>query len=376
MPAPRLIDLPRLVHRELVLLVVLTAIAGAAYLGTRVAAAGAQARVRHDAARWYERGRDRLDAGAATDAVEPLRRAVARDPEQWEYGRTLADALAASARPDLARQTLLRWRLRRPDDVEVSTQLARLEARQGEADAAVAYYENALHGRWAPGAMAGRQNLRRELIAYLLAQGRTGPALAHVLTLAANQPDQPAAHTESARLFLAAGDPRRALEYFDRALRLAPADPDARAGAGEAALALSDYRRTVQELRGLDDAASRARARLAADVLAVDPLQPRLSFAERERRLRLAIDYALARLAACAPAAVPPAVVPPAPVASALTAYRDGLTPRRLRESPGALEEGLGLVRRALQSDAAACRPLDDRGQALLRAARDHGVQG
>ncbi|MGE4086246.1 MAG: hypothetical protein AB7H93_24940, partial [Vicinamibacterales bacterium] len=152
--------------------------------------------------------------------------------------------------------------------------------------------------------------------------------------------------------------------------------PDAGAGAGEAALAVSESRRTGLELRGLDDAACRARAGLAADVLAVDPLQPRLSFAERERRLRLAIDYALARLAACAPAAVPPAVVPPAPVASALTAYRDGLTPRRLRESPGALEEGLGLVRRALQSDAAACRPLDDRGQALLRAARDHGVQG
>ena len=255
------------------------------------------------------------------------------------------------------------------------TQLARLETRQGDADAAVAYYESALHGRWAPGALAGRQALRRELIAYLLNQQRTAPALSHVLALAANQPDEPGAHAEIGRLFLAAGDPRRALEHFDRALRLAPDDAVARAGAGESAFALGDYRRTIQLLRGLDDPSSRSRTQMAADVLAVDPLQPRLSFVERERRLRVAIDYALTRLAACAPAATSPSL-PPVPMATALTTYRDGLTPRALRESPDALEEGLGLVRRALQSEAAACGPLDDRGEALLRAARDHGVAG
>ncbi|MGD9905314.1 MAG: tetratricopeptide repeat protein [Vicinamibacterales bacterium] len=377
MPAPlRLIDLPRLVHRELVLLVVLSVLAVGAYFGTQAAAAAAREQVRSDAARWYERGRARLEGGLAVEAVEPLRRAVARDPEQWEYGRTLAEALAAAGQPALARQTLQQWRLRRPEDVEVSTQLARLEARQGEADAAVAYYENALHGQWAPGALAGRQALRRELIAYLLSQGRSAPALSHVLALAANQPDQPAAHAETARLFLTAGDPRRALEYYDRALRLAPDDLEAKVGAGEAAFELGDYPRTVRLLRGVEDERSQTRARIAADVLAFDPLQPRLSFAERERRLRRALDYALARLAACAPAAAAPEPTPPAPMVVALTDYRDGLTPRALREAPDALEEGLGLVYRALQSGAARCGPLDDRGEALLRAARDHGATG
>jgi Flp pilus assembly protein TadD len=377
-PVPlRLTDLPRLVHRELVLLVVLTVLAVGAYLGTQAAAAAARERVRSDAARWYERGRAQLESGEAAGAVEPLRRATARDPDEWDYGRTLAEALATAGQPALARQVLQQWRLRRPDDADVSTQLARLETRQGDADAAVAYYESALHGRWAPGALAGRQALRRELIGYLLSQQRTAPALSHVLALAANQPDEPGAHAETARLFLAAGDPRRALEHFDRALRLAPDDAVARAGAGESAFALGDYRRTIQLLRGVDDPSSRSRMQMAANVLAVDPLQPRLSFVERERRLRVAIDYALTRLAACAPAAAAASpALPPVPMAAALTAYRDGLTPRALRETPDALEEGLGLVRRALQSEAAACGPLDDQGDALLRAARDHGVAG
>jgi tetratricopeptide (TPR) repeat protein len=387
----RFFELPRIVHRELVLLLVLSAVAGGAYVFTQAAATATDARTLADAAAWYERGQTRLAEGRSAEAITALRRAVARDPERWDYARRLAEALAADGQTAPARQALLQWRLRRPDDVDVNLQLARLEARVGDATAGIGYYESALYGHWDVGAQAARQALRREVIAYLLSRDETSAALAHVQALAANQPDRPAAHRESAALFLAAGDATRALEYYQRALRLAPDDAEARAGAGGAAFALGDYARVLTLLRGATDEASVDRYRVAAAVIANDPLQPRLSFAERERRLRRALAYALARLDSCggdagheaaatpaAPTGEPASVAPPPgaldSLAATIRAWRDALTPAALRESADALEQGLTLVHRALTTEAPGCPPLDARGEALVRAARRHGA--
>lgn len=166
----RLSDLARLVHREVVLLAALAGIAAGGFLFTQWVAASNRARQSSDASRWFERGRARLDEGRTSQAVTALDRASARQPDDWDYARTLADALVADDQTDAARQLLLRWRLRRPDEAAVNTRLASLEARHGDVRAAVDY-ASALHGRWRESAESSRLALRRELIAFELQHG-------------------------------------------------------------------------------------------------------------------------------------------------------------------------------------------------------------
>lgn len=359
------------------MLAVLSALAGAGFLLTQWAAASNRSIQTADATSWFDRGQARLAQGRTREAVRALEGAVARRPDDWVYARTLANALATDGQIDAARQMLLRWRLRRPDDAEVNMQLARLEAASGDVPAAIEYYESALHGRWSEPATTSRLELRRELIRYQLAHGQAGPALAQTLVLAANLPDEPAAHVESGRMFLATGDATRAMDHFTRALRLEPGNTDARVGAAEAAFTLGDYAAALTQARGLTDEPSRTRARIAAAVIANDPLEPRLSFGERERRLASAVDYARQRFAACrqtAPRASPLAERTALALEDALTAFRADLTAQRLRESPAFIERGLRLVQQALVSTSQRCPPLDARADALLRVARRHGT--
>ena len=376
-PYPRLPDLARVIHREIVLLAVLSALAAAGFVLTQWAAGSNRSLQTADATSWFDRGRARLARGRTSEAVTALEWAVARRPDEWVYARTLTDALAKDGQVDAARQMLLRWRLRRPDDAEVNVQLARLEAAGGDVAAAVEYYESALHGRWSEPATPSRLDLRRELIRYQLAHGQAGPALAQALVLAANLPDEPAAHVESGRLFLATGDAARAMDHFTRALRLEPGNTEARVGATESAFALGDYAEALTQARGLSDAPSRTRARIAAAVIANDPLEPRLSFDQRERRLASAVDYASEQFAACresAPPGSPLAQRTARALADHLTGFRADLSPQRLRESPAVIERGLRLVSQALASVSQRCPSLAERADALVRVVRRHGA--
>ena len=374
-PSLRLSDLPRLIHREVVLLAVLSAIAAGSILVTQWAESSNRTLQATDAAAWFERGRARLATGQTGAAVTALGRAVTRRPDEWLYASTLADALRADDQVDAARQLLLDWRLRRPEDPEVNTQLARLEAGSGTVAAAIGYYEGALHGRWAEPASESRLELRRELIRYLLGQGQSGPALAQALVLAANLPDAPGAHLESGRLFLETGDATRASSHFVRALRLDPGNLAAGAGATEAAFVLGDYAAAVEHARGLTDRPSLERARIAAAVIANDSLAPRLSVAERERRLAGMVDRAGRQLAVCragVPNTTPLAERTAGALAAALTTFRGALSAARLRESTEVIERGLRLVDQALQHVRQRCPPLDAQGEALRRVVRRH----
>lgn len=375
-PRPPLSELSRVIHREVVLLAVLTGLAVAAFFVTQWAAAANRARQADDAIIWFERGRAALAAGRTAESVAALDRASARRADDWTYARVLAQALVADDQPEAARQVLLRWRRRRPEDADVNTQLARLEAGHGEAGAAVQYYESALHGRWPDPGDTSRLDLRRELIRFQLRRGLPGAALAQTLVLAANLPDEPAAHLETGHLFLEAGDPARALDHFARTLRLDPGNRDARAGVVAAAFERGDYPRVLASAAGLADRSSRERARIAASVMAADPLAPRLSFGERERRLAAAADDAAARFDQCrqrAPQATPLAERTATGLASALAAYRAELSPQRLRESSDVIERGLRLVGEVLALVRDRCPPLDARGDALIRMTQRHG---
>lgn len=359
------------------LLAVLSAIAAGAFLLTQWAARETRHRQALDGAAWFERGRAELSGGRTALAVRAFGRAVARRPDEWTYASGLAHALVADQQLAAARRVLLQWRDRRSEDGSINVELARVEVAAGDVAAAVRYYEDALQGRWPDGTSLSRVDIRRELIRYQLRQGLTAAALAQTLVLAANVPDESAALIEVGRLFRSAGDARRALDRFSRALRLEPGNLEARTAGAEAAFSLGDYARVLGYARGLTDAGTTERARVAAAVIAADPLESRLSFAERERRLSAMIDFASDQLAACrqrAPTATPLAEKSAQGLADALAVFTVGLSPARLRESSDVLERGVLLAGQAIEVVRERCPPLGVRAEAVARVARRHGA--
>ena len=92
------------VHRELVLLAVLSAVTVAAFFLTRAAAVSNEALGRQDAAAWFERAERAGESPEA--ALTALRRAVAKDPDNREYRLALAGELAAGGQLDEADRVL------------------------------------------------------------------------------------------------------------------------------------------------------------------------------------------------------------------------------------------------------------------------------
>src|SRR6188474_1345492 len=76
-------------------------------------------------------------------------------------------------------------------------------------------------------------------------------AIAELVALATDIPDEPTAHLELASRFARAGDRRNALTQFQSALRRAPGDLRALTGAGEAAFELGQYQLARRYLRGI-----------------------------------------------------------------------------------------------------------------------------
>jgi len=366
--------LSRFVHREVILLLVLGGITLAAFYATRAIAQGNETLRHRQAAAWYEASQSASVDGEK--AVAALRRAVLKDPAKKRYRLALAEALMANRQDSDARQVLIALREAEPEDPETNVQLARLEARGPDANATRRYYQSALAGLWKPEQSEERSRVRIDLIRFLLAKGEQARALSEVLVLAANTAPSTAAETQIGGMFLAAGDPGRALDHFGRALRLDPNAPGALAGAGESAFQLGDYRRALRYL----NAASQNDARIAdlrdvtRLVLAADPLAPRLASTERERRLSVALQQAVRRLEACI---VEPSRDSSGPSLEPLRAealeFQSTLGAARRRRQP-VVDDGVDLVYRIERGTGRSCptsaTPLD---RALLLIGRSHG---
>jgi tetratricopeptide (TPR) repeat protein len=369
----------RLVHREILWLGIVCAIAVAAFVLTRAAAAANRGMHARDAATLYQLGQHQLAAGRAAEAVAALQRAAIIDRTRPQYRLALARALMKTGQYDGAGRVLLALREQAPDDPEINAQLARVQARTGDVTAAVRYYRNALYGVWADTATAERRRLRLELSEYLLTHRQTARAVAELTELASDAPATAAAHVEIARLFQRAGDDARALGEFQRALRLVPQDTAAMAGAGRAAFSAGDYARAATYLSGVG-AGDRTLAQLreiASLVLANDPLQPRLHGIERQRRLIADVRRALLRLQGCT-AAIPDGPGTPAELVQALAetqTFAAGLHGQATAASPEIVDSGVDIV---YSAESAASRnscnetqPLDS---ALILIGRSHGA--
>jgi tetratricopeptide (TPR) repeat protein len=365
-----------LVHREIVLLAVLVGVAAAAFALTRAVAASNEELRRREAAMWFDTGGQALRAGRLEPAVTSLRRAVARDRGNRQYRLALAGALAESQRDDEARDVLLAMREAQPEDPETNLQLARLEARGPDLDAARRYYQNALAGLWRPERADERRRVRLELIDFLLAHDQRARALSELLVAAANLPEDSAGEARLGRLFLQAGDPRRALDHFTQVLRRDPRDATTLVGAGEAAFELGDYARARRYLAAAPagDARVEDLRNVARDVIEGDPLAARIGPAERRRRLTTAFEQAGRTLTQCAPATEAAARVELESLDAEARAF--AATLRRARGvDRDLIEDGLDLIVRIETAVEQRCgAPAAALDRALLLIGRRHGL--
>lgn len=197
-----------IVHRHVVQVVVLGAVAVGAFLGTRIAARHLEAERRADAEQWFIRGQQAFSSGKLDEAIGDFRRASLTRPDHEPYVLRLADALTRGGQAQVAQR---------------------------------AHARNAL-------------------------------AAAELVAMSDELPDTVAAHVEVGDLFAAAHDVPAALGEYLRALQRDPRNEAARVGAGRAAFQLKNYQTARQYLLGAGSRADERLGEVADLVLTLDPL--------------------------------------------------------------------------------------------------------
>jgi tetratricopeptide (TPR) repeat protein len=361
------------VHREIFQLAVLIAIAVVGFFVTRAVAENNRQVTIRDAEALYERGQRLIAAGRVGEAIAPLRRASVRDRDERKYALALAKALERHGETEAARAALLTLRERSPEDVEVNLALGRLAARRQDVTEALRFYHNALYAPWPAASARDRRDVRFDLIDFLLRHDQAGRALSELVAMKSDLPADAATHVRVGQLFARAGDTRQALEQYERALQVEPANKAALARAGMAAFALGDYVKARHYLRlAPDDAGDVARTReIVGFVLSSDPLASRIGSAERRRRLSESLAYVEQRLQRCqAHGGAPAAGSSGTPLDERAADLRKRVNASGVLEQD-TIEAGLDLLGLVEQHLANACAPLTARDQALALIAQD-----
>jgi tetratricopeptide (TPR) repeat protein len=372
--------IPRILNNEIFLLVVLSVVAFGVFVFTRRMATREQQMEARVAAVWYERGERLITSGKVEPAIQSLRRATADAGDNQKYLLALANALAAGNHDAEAQQLLLRLRESDPENAEINTYLARLEVKRGEVDDAVHYYQHALYGRWTGDRVdERRRQLRTELIGFLLQHQERDLASSQLLILEGDLPEAAPSRVEVAKLFLEAGDVRRAFKNYSAAVQLDSHNVEAVRGAGETSFQLGDYTEAVRYLKAaldLDPSSDQTRQLLALAemVLAEDPLVPHLSAEERRGRLLEDFDRSLRRLESCLDQNSGSKAVEQL---QSLKAEAVTMQPKLRRSRDfDTVRSGAGLIFRMEEAASGACGQGSPEDQALLLIGRAHkGMQ-
>jgi tetratricopeptide (TPR) repeat protein len=363
-----------LIHREILQIGALMVIAVIGFFLTRAGAANSRDVTLRDAEAWYERGQGLMAAGQVDEAITSLRRASVRNRYERKYALALARALSRKGDTEAARAALLTLREASPEDAEVNLELARLAAQRQDVTEALRFYHNTLYAPWPAERAATRRDVRFELIDFLLRHDQNSRARSELLAAAADLPEDVALYVRVGQLFGRAGDARQALEQYQRALRLAPTDTDALAGAGTSAFQLGNFALARSYLsRAPDNADGVGQAREIVElVLSSDPLAPRIGSFERRRRLSTSLDFVGDRLTACHTGSAA-AESDPARFEQETSDLREHLQTSPVLDQD-VIETGVDLIGRIEQYLARACPPSTPRDQALALIAGSHAT--
>lgn len=258
------------------------------------------------AADWEKAGNVNLQTGHPAAAIENFRNSLLYSPDNSKLQLELAEALAAQGQLEEAESYLFNLRAADPENSMINLELARISARQDDVNAAITFYHEATFGQWPENAHVNQIAAWKELIEFLIRNGRTDQARAEALVMSADNPAAPEVGNAVAAYLAQVGDIQSALNEYQSVLRLAPNDVDALIGAGNAGLALGRFTEAERYFsRALQHGAKNpelaADRDLAGAASELDPLNARLSDRERDARIIEIFDAADQRAKACLP---------------------------------------------------------------------------
>lgn len=302
------LDLSRVLRREPVLLAVLLCAAAFSFLLVTGISRAFHAQQEALAERWSMRGMNDLGTGRYSAAIPEFRAALLYSRDDFGFRLGLAQALMGLHRNDEAYTYLINLWNRRPENGLVNLELARIFAAQGQTEAALRYYHNALYANWPSGQGNAAREARFELVSYLLQIHARTQAQSELISLAEYIGEDATQQARLGDLFLRIQDSDHALAAYRRTLAVSPDDSAALTGAGTAAFDLGRYalaERYLQQAVNLKpgDYISNDRLKIARLVLQLDPFRPKIRAAERDHNVMTAFVAAGTQLKACPVAA-------------------------------------------------------------------------
>ncbi|SRR5579884_174523 len=253
---------------------------------------------------WFGKGEDSLKSNRPTEAIGELRTALVYSHDDPQYLFALAQALEASNRMSEARSYFLNLLEDQPGSGPVNLQLAHLAAKENETDDAIRYFNAAIYGAWDDDPVLKRQQVRQELINFLIAKDLKTQARGELLTYTAEMPKNGNSQLWVAQAFSRIGDDRSALDFYRAAVRTNRRDITALLGAGRAAFHMGRFRDALEYFKGAydihEDPATSQLIQLVTLVIDSNPFESRIDTQERRERLLLAMDVVDHRLRQCA----------------------------------------------------------------------------
>jgi chloride channel protein, CIC family len=240
------------------------------------------------AQRAYQQGNVYMAKDLYPEAVQQFRAALSLSHSS-QYRLALSLALIKAGRLNEAGIYLKELLHSDPNSGPANLGMARVTARQGHVDEALAFYHHAIDGAWPEKAPDNRLQVRLELIGVLGKAGERRQAQAELLSLLPALPGDPALQQRVARLLLDYGLPKEASELFKEITLRNHGDEEAFAGLGEAEFARDDYVAARDAFRAAlrlnrNDTTSQKRLDTCDQILALDPTRRGLRAAERRRR--------------------------------------------------------------------------------------------
>lgn len=325
---------------------------------------------------WYERGEQQMDRKQSVGAITAFRTAIFHVPNNPTYQLRLAQSLVDSGRLTEARTYLLRLWQTNPANGAVNLELARVAMRTNDVPSVIRYYHSAIAGEWPPQSPNHPRVLREQLCEYLISHNHREEALAELVALARETPQNARLRTQVAELFLEAQDYDIAYQQFRRSLRLDRKQQVAWAGAGKAAFMMGDYQTARDNLTRAvmlnpHDAESSSLLRTANQVIAINPFDPRVPSSMRYKRAIEDFGIAMRRLESCAASkgqTLKPAANPQTALqrlhAVAMSMQPD-VTLEKMRRDPDLLDSTMSLAFEIEQAATSECGPPQGLDRAL-----------
>jgi tetratricopeptide (TPR) repeat protein len=259
-----------------------------------------------------------------------------------------------------------------------------LAADRGDTADAIRYFHNAIYGVWQADPTEHRLQTRLELSLYLLKKNEKAQADSELIALADSLPRDANLYTRVAGMLREAGDRNRALSTYKQALGIDRRAQAALVGAGETAFEMADYRTAVEYLEravrtGAASETDKAELSTARLALSMDPMAPRLSRAEADRRTLNAFGIAISRLNECIKSRSPnPPVGQLSSDLEQLTQQADKLKPQAsanvLRRNPDLRVTLNDFISSVEETTAKECGTPSGQDLALLLIAKKHGA--